>query len=366
MNRNFFGVLLVVLLIVASFVGCAEEVTMQPVKERLVDTKIVESTMMAETIYYFGFIEPGEIKSYALKTSGRVNNVNVKSGDRIEIGDVLVSLDNYEYDLGVKASSEQITLARLELEKAREAKEFYENTYNDTLILFESGVVSSQRLDEIKLQYDIASKEVEQAIKTLNQTKIDYDYKTISLDDTALLSDMNGFVVEVLSKEGELVSQGYPVVIARSEDNVVKIGMSQNDVKKINIGDVAEVIVSGDVYSGTISNINLMPDRLSKTYTVEIDLESGDFLIGESCKVFIELQEIEGIWLNITDVMNDGVDFVFLVKDGRATRRDIELHEINGSLVRVTNIEDGDELIISGKNALSEGYKVKVEGEKDE
>lgn len=366
MNRKIGIVIVSVIFIMLTLIGCKEESVVEPIKERLVKTKIVENSKVAETLYYFGFVEPGEVKAYALKTSGKIEKINVEIGDYIEIGDVLVSLDDYEYNLGAKASSEQINLARLDLDKAREARNFYEKTYNDSLVLYQEGVMSKFKLDEIKLQFDISSKEAEQALKTLNQANIDYDFKSSSLDDTALISDMNGYVVEVLNKEGELVSQGYPIVVVRSEDNLVKVGMSQEDIKRVNIGDVASVNSNEVVYNGIINNINLMPDQTSRTYSVEIKLEKGDFIIGESCKVYIELEKIEGIWINITDVMNDGVDYVYIVKDGRATRRDIELHEINNSLVRVTNLEAGDEMIVSGKKALSEGYRVRVEGDENE
>lgn len=366
MNKKNLSVVILVLVALLSFNGCSEENITHTVKERVVKTITVKESSMADTIYYLGFIEPSEIKTYSLKTSGSVKTVNFKSGDHIEIGDILVTLDSYEYGLDVKASADQIALAEIELSKAIEARDFYKKSYNDALVLFEAGAISSQKVDEIKLQYDIKSKEVDQAVKVLNQAKIGSDVKKSSLGDTALLSDMDGFIVDVLTKEGELVAQGYPVAIARSDESVVKIGMAQNDVKEINVGDIAKVVVNGVNYSGVVYNINLMPDRLTKTYVVEISLEGGDFIIGESCKVYIELEKVKGIWINITDVMNDGVDYVFIVENGRATRKDIELHEINGSLVRVTNIEEGDQIIVSGKNALAEGYKVKVEGEKDE
>ncbi len=346
--------------------GCAREEQSYIEKERVVETRIVTTSALPETITYLGFVEPEEIKSYALKTSGLVETVTVESGDAILKGDLLVALDTYEYNLGVQVSSEQVNLARLDLSKAVEARDYYKNTYDDMLSLYNSGVVSKAKLDEIKLQYDIKAKEVEQASKVLTQANLDSEHKSSTLSDTALFADMDGYVVDVLNNEGELVSQGYPVVIARSQMNVVRVGMSQEDVKRVNIGDEADIIVSDESYKGTITNINLMPERLSKTYDVEIIIEEGDFLIGESCKVYIELENIEGIWINITDVKNDGVDYVFAVEDGRATRKDIVLHEINGSQVRVTNIEDGAELITSGSNALSEGYKVKVDGDTDE
>lgn len=366
MNKKILIIMVSLFLALLGLTSCKENTSTYMVKERIVQTKIIKTTSLPETISYLGFIEPFEIKTYSLKTGGIVETVAVKSGDFINDGDLLLALDSYEYDLNVQASSEQLKLAQLDLSKAVEARDFYKKMYNDTLTLFNSGIVSSQKFDEIKLQYDIKQKEVEQAVKKRNQAALDTDYKNTTLSDTALFSDMKGYVVEVISKEGELVGQGYPVVIVRSESNIVQIGMVQDDVKRVQLGDDARVVTGEDTYIGTITNLNLMPDKITKTYLVEIVIEQSDFLIGESCRVYIDLAVVEGIWINITDIKNDGMDYIYVVDDGRATRKNIELHEINGAQVRVTNLEDGVEIITSGTNALAEGYKVKIKGDDNE
>lgn len=361
-HKKKISILMMIMMVMGVLAGCSGDEAVNLEKERLVKTKTVEMSSMPETIYYFGFLEPKEVKSYAFKSGGRLEEVNVQSGDAMAIGDVLASLDSYEYNLSLTASAEQLNAASLDYDKAKAALDFTEKTYNDTVTIYEAGAVSKQQLDEIELQYDIKKKEVEQAQKAYNQAKVDYDFKANTLSETALVADMNGHVVDVLNKEGELVGEGYPVVIARSDENVVKVGMSQKDVKKVSVGDAATVQIDGDYYEGEITKINLMPDEKARTYDVEITMDEGDFIIGESCRVYIEKSDVEGIWLNITDIMNDGEDYVYVVEDGRAVRKNLELHEVNKSYVRVTGLEDGAEVIVEGRNALAEGYKVTVQG----
>lgn len=366
MMKKIYWIVAIVLVLGLSMTGCQSEEKTIEIKERAVGVKVAEERAVIESLYYFGFVEPTEVKTYALKTSGTLETVNIQVGDGVEIGELLVSLDDYQYGLGKKASSQQVTLALLEVDKVRDALVFYEKAYTDTLTLFNEGAIAKQKLDEIKLQYDTKMKELEQAQRNVSSARIDYDVKSIDVDDTSLISDMEGYVVDVLTKEGELVSKGYPVVIVRSKTNVVKVGLSQKDIKRVAIDDAVRIVVGSEEYTGRINKIDLMPDKMSRTYSAEISMSEGDFLIGESCKVYIDLDQIKGIWMNITEVMNDGVDYVYIVENGRATRRDIELHEINKDLVRVTNINAGDHIIISGKNSLAEGYKVIVEGDDNE
>lgn len=366
MNYKKLVKISLVIMIVVLTVGCAKEVPEVKMKEKIVGVVNASNESIAETINYTGFVEPKEIKSYALKTSGRIENVNVEVGEQVEVGELLLALDDYEYGLGKAASGQQITLALLERDKAKEAKDFYEKSYKDTLVLFNEGAIPQQKLDEIKLQLDIKTKEVAQAEENISKARIDYNAKSTTVNDTSLVSDMDGYVISILKKEGEIISQGHPVVIVRSLDNVVKVGMSQEDIRNISVNDMAKIEINKKTYIGSVQKIDMMPDKKSRTYGVEFSIESGDFLIGETCEISVEIGLIEGVWLNINDVMNDGVDYVYIVKEGRATRRDIELKEINKNKVRVTNIEVGDPIIISGKKSLAEGSLVIIEGDANE
>lgn len=365
MSKKMTG-LICIMIIMLMITGCSQEQAEIVKHERLVKTQIIKEEDLKEVVSYIGFIEPKEMKQYAMKTSGILDEMNVQSGDAFEAGDVLLALDTYEYTLGTQAASEQVRLAQLDLQKALAAKEYFEKVYNDNVVLFDNGVISSYQLNEIKLQYDVKNKEYQQAAKVLSQANIDEAYKQSTLSDTALIADMDGYVVDVLSKKGELVAQGYPVVIARSKTNIINIGMTAMDVKRIELGKEASVEIDEMTYKAIVTSINMMPDQLSRTFNVELTLDEEDFFIGEAGKVEFEMGHVKGIWLDITYIMNDGVDYVYIVENGRASRRDIQLMELNGNKVRVSNLSDGDQLIISGTHILSEGYSVKVEGDSDE
>ena len=62
---------------------------------------------------------------------------------------------------------------------------------------------------------------------SLNQAKIELQSKQIQLNDADLYSDMDGYVVEVLSKEGEIIAAGYPVIVIRAAEQKVSVGLSK-------------------------------------------------------------------------------------------------------------------------------------------
>ena len=92
-------------------------------------------------------------------------------------------------------------------------------------------------------------------------------------------------MVDVLCKEGELQQAGYPVVLIRSENQVVTVGLSDEDVKKIQLGTKAQVKIDSVTTDGEVMNIVQMADRQSGTYSAEIKLlnpiDNSKFYIGQ-------------------------------------------------------------------------------------
>ncbi len=185
-----------------------------------------------------------------------------------------------------------------------------------------------------------------------------------------LISEMDGYVVNVEQSEGAMVAPGYPVVILRSDEQIVKFGMIQNDVKRIDsVGEIDIDIIIGDkVYKGELTGINQMPDVKSRTYDVTIEILGSDqFLLGELCEVTINLEEIKGIWLPIAYVQNDGEDFVFTVNsEDRIVRKNLILAELNDAYVRVDGLEVGDRVVVVGNGFVREGQKVNLREASDE
>ncbi len=189
-------------------------------------------------------------------------------------------------------------------------------------------------------------------------------------EDQELLSEMDGYVVNVEQSEGAMVAPGYPVILLRSVDQIVKFGMIQSDVKRIeseNDIDI-EVTIDEKTYQGKLVGINQMPDVKSRTYDVTIEiLDSDQFLLGELCEVTINLNEVKGIWLPIAYIQNDGEDYVYTVNsENRIVRKNLLLGELNDAYVRVDGLEVGDRVVVVGNGFVREGQKVTLREANDE
>ncbi len=177
-----------------------------------------------------------------------------------------------------------------------------------------------------------------------------------------LYASIDGIVSEIINKSGDLVGAGYPVAILRSIEQIMQVGVTDVDLVRIDAfgNPVVTVNLDGKVIEATLDNINKIPDETSRTYSVTVALDKkSDYLIGKLGTVFFELSRINGIWLPISYIQNDGEDYVYIVNsESRIERRNLKLKQLNNDLVRVEGLEDGNRIVTVGNSIVKEGQKV--------
>lgn len=361
------NIIVLVILLCIAITGCSQVHQEIVVKEKPVEVIEVKESMNPEELNYFGNVQPKSIKQLAFTTSGTLLDVFVESGDYVEEGQLLASIDPENYGIAVDASLEQVRAAELDYGKAKESFDYYDELYSDTLSLYQAGAASKSQVDEVELGYEVSKRELSQAASALSQARLKSSLDENQLTDTELIAGSDGYVVDVLNEKNEVISQGYPVVIIRDKDQFIQIGATADDVRKMKVGMTADISIGEKSYLGSISKIHAMPDQSTRTYSVEVDIDTDDLLLlGEMARVYIPVNELNGIWLNIADVLNDGEDFVYIVEDNRAIRKNIEIGEIYNEFVRVSGLDEGDLLITTGSHSVKDGYQVKIIGDQNE
>jgi len=196
----------------------------------------------------------GEIdaQSYNIssKLPGRIAKVYVKKGEQVAVGDVIFSINSPEVEaklaqaLAAKdaanakkqqanngARKQQIQAAKDQWKKAKAAADLMEKTYKRVEKLYNQGVVSEQKKDEVYTKYQAAlytqnaakelydmtregaRKEVKKAADAQERV---YAAKVDEVDayvkETKAYAYHKGEVTSVLIHEGELTPSGFPVV----------------------------------------------------------------------------------------------------------------------------------------------------------
>ncbi|WP_459481492.1 efflux RND transporter periplasmic adaptor subunit [Clostridium saccharoperbutylacetonicum] len=403
MNKKIIAVCLVCFNIFM-LSGCSsDDNSAAEIKTYPVKTVEIKDASYPISLEYEGLTGGSEVRKLSFKSSARVSKIYVSKGQHVKKGDKLVDLDKTDLDFATNGSKAQMDAASAQYEKAvngaqeedinkaqiavKNAEDNYnycKDLYNKNLRLYQMHAITKQQLDDIKiklngsesefnaaretlkqLQNGTRSEDKNAALAQLNAAKADYASKVNLVQDASLIADVDGYVVDILGKEGEMQSAGYPVVLIRSENQVVTVGLSDEDVKKIQIGTKTQVKIDNNTTDGEVMNIVQMADSKSGTYSAEIKLinpiDNNKFYIGQSVKVYISEGEKKGLWIPITSILNDGQDYVFVVENGHAVKKNVTLGQTNENLVNVEGLKNGDKLINEGMKNIKAGYQVSAE-----
>lgn len=225
-----------------------------------------------------------EIKTYDLasKIAGRIEKINVKKGDMIKEGQVLIELDTPEIlakteqadatlALAVaqnqkaagSARGEQVTMAYNMMLQAKAGRDLAKKTYDRMYRLHGEGVIASQKLDEVNAQYISASRAYQgaqasyqmalngaqfedklSAQANVQKAKGAVDEVNSYLKENKLKSPSSGQVTDITVEKGELVGAGYPIVTITNLDDVwFTFNLREDLLSKVNMGKEFEVKV---------------------------------------------------------------------------------------------------------------------------
>jgi len=143
-----------------------------------------------------GEAEAAEI-DVGVKTPGRIAKVLVHEGDAVKKGQRLAYMESRE--LTAKLSTVQAAL-----EEAKEQLDFAGKSFDRVKNLFDTGVLPKQQYDEAKYKYEASRQKVSATEGQLAEVQAYYD-------ELFIKSPIDGEVVEIISREGEIISAGYPV-----------------------------------------------------------------------------------------------------------------------------------------------------------
>lgn len=364
--KRFYILLFFILIFLSS---CSSKVDLN-IKEKSVDVKLAKTEKREIYVETHGTITAKNMKKYSFQTGGVLSEIPVKVGDVVKSGDLLASLDKKKFDIAVDASEAQQNQAYNDYAKAKESYDYYSKELSDIKVLYESGATSKSNYDQVKLRADIARKELLQASAQYDASKSQGDLNKSRQSDTNLVSDIDGEVLKIIGSVGEVVGAGYPVVIVGSSDKEVIVGLSKTDKSVVEVGREAVFQSEDKIYRGVVESISGLPDMDTLSYEVKISFDSLDeFSIGQLVSPKILLEKKEGIWLGISNILNDGRDYLFVVSEEKNSKDEVEyraekryinvlFRDIDKLLV--SGVNDGEYIITSGTSSLSDGYKVSI------
>lgn len=208
------------------------------------------------------------------------------------------------------------------------------------------------------------------ADKELAQISYDEAAANYELAMSGIVADFNGIITECEAVPGSDVVSGFKLLKLESDENIkVAFSASKSDVEKLQLGQKAEVVISGKTYPGEVSKINRMAEKnASGTPMVGAEihlLETDDnIILGMDAKITIYADKTENALMIPVEAINadKNGDFLYVVENGVAVRKPIVCGISTNEYTEVLEgISEADVIIVSSLTAnLEEGIAVTV------
>lgn len=225
-----------------------------------------------------------EVTEYRVssKVPGRILEFRVKEGQTVRAGDTLAILEAPDVQAKLEqaraaeaaaqaqnekalkgARQEQIQAAYEMWQKAQAGVTIAEKSYKRIKNLYDQGVVSAQKLDEITAQRDaaLATEKAAKAQYTMAKNGAEREDKAAAaalvnrakgavaevesyINETYLIAQKDGEVSEIFPKQGELVGTGAPIMnVAVMDDMWVTFNVREDLLQSLTVGTEFEVFV---------------------------------------------------------------------------------------------------------------------------
>ena len=192
-----------------------------------------------------GTIEVDEIRIAPLLPA-RIQEMKVGEGDHVSTGQTLVLLSSDEVRAAVSMTSAGVEAAA---QNVQQAEASYRNASRDlqrAKELFQAGSIPAQKLDGARTRADVARAALQAARAQMKQVNAGLSQARSRLDETTLLSPIDGVVLRKNFLVGEVVMPGSAVLtLANLNQAYLKIYVPEAELTNIQIGQKARISVDG-------------------------------------------------------------------------------------------------------------------------
>ncbi|MDQ9092579.1 efflux RND transporter periplasmic adaptor subunit [Pseudoalteromonas haloplanktis] len=277
------------------------------------------------------------------RVMAQVERLNVRAGDKVVKGDVLITLQQDDFKAQLAQSDAQIKAIQASLTQAEKQLK----RVND---LYSQGVVSVSDYDDAKAKFDNLTANL--AIAQQQQTQAQ-----VALSFTQIKAPISGVVVERLVEPGDTAAPGSPLLALYNPQQLqLEFNVRERQAIKLKLGDSLEVkLPSLNITAdATVTEIVPVADSAARSMLIRLELISQIGLTpGLYAQLKLPLSADQGILISPDWVYQFGqLSMVYVINNDLIERRFVRLGEvINSKQHVVAGLDPSDKLAIDYKPA---------------
>jgi len=307
-----------------------------------------------------GVVEAAQTANISTRVMGRITNIFVKTGDRVNKGQLLASV--WDEDIKAKRAQTDAMIAEAEGAFATAQKDY--DRFNN---LYKQQSATAKELDNVTLQYNSAKARVAAAKQMRSEVNANLTYSSVT-------APFSGVVTQKLAEVGSIANPGIPILtIEQNETFQVSASIAESDISKIHLCDVANIRIksTGKLFDGKIVQINPSSQFTGGQYMVKISIPETakkDIYAGMFASVSIPVKDILQVKNDValvpfsSIITRDELTGIYTVGvNNTALLRWIRLGKTYGDKVEViSGLSKDEKFIRSSESKLYDGAPVIV------
>lgn len=330
----------------------------------------VQASNISEQVSAFGNIQAQETVEIMPQVSNRVTEIHADLGDDVRRGQLLAEI----YAVPFREAVEQ---ARAQVRQTRAAFERDSTQLGRQEQLLNNDLISQSEFDDARTTYLNSLSQYESAQSSLTQAQED-------LDNTTVVSPVNGVVLSRSVSEGDLASTGQTLFeIANLTGFETRVFLPIHDWERIEIGQPVFMALSTDgenIAEGVVARKSPRLDPTTGLGEVVVALTntSSSVYQGALVQTKINLQTKRDVVVIPRSALVEKVETYIAPETGTielqrsysafvassdtsAARRELELGIEQGDRIEIIDgLEPGDQLVVTGQESLEDGSPIRI------
>jgi RND family efflux transporter MFP subunit len=314
-------------------------------KSALVTTAIVNDTIFTHYIDIQGNVDTKQNLIIYPEYSGVLTQVYVKSGQKVNKGQILARIDDGGLSNQLAQMETQATLAKTTFERQKN--------------LWDKKIGSEIQYLQAKTNYEAQMKAVAQMRAQLGKTIVKAPF--------------SGVIDEVITEKGQVVGPGQQLMrIVNLSDMYVSANVPESFIGKIKNGAIVDVEVksTGKTYKGKVRQIGNYINPNNRNFSIEVAVPNSDNLLRPNQVAVLKIEDYKkanAILVPESIVTENAVGekIIYTVdtsgKEPKAIKKTIVVGLTSGANVEVkSGLNKGEQIIIEGARSVQNGDVVEI------
>lgn len=376
-----------------------------------VQTAEVKAKALVENVLASGKVSALEKDSIYSRVTGSISMVNVKMGQEVKAGQVLMELDIPDAGQKVMQARSTLAAARAALLKAPgdgrssdlvEAQTLYDKAESEYTLaeeklkrnqaLFDAGAISLSEMETVKSSYASAKSDYQRTKTNLSgarngssasleslQASVDSAQEALKVAETdaqqqSLKAAMAGRVLSIPVEKGDrVVPSTLLISIGELSTLKIKADIAEGDAGKMRIGQPVKITAAAlpdQTFTGKVSEVGL--EAVSKTKSqgestsvpVVVNVKGGGNLLpGYNVDLRIRTAQDKHALVVPFEALveKNGKTCVYVIRDGKAHQQVIKTGISDSTHIQVLKgLRKGEKVVINPSSSLKDGSVVKL------